>query len=666
MNSSFTHYMIVLSAVVSLVSCGKKAPQGSSPPSSSGAGRNLVLPPGITSVRVLDQNWNDEAAVRFYNTPQGSQMLPYAWFLNLEKVDSTAPFRDPATFLKYGYLPRTPGSGNPDGLPVGFAKNDTFVGLTCAACHTGILTVKDTAFLIDGAPTMSDANGFMKALVAAMDATLSDEAKFSRFATAVLGNQISDPQKSEGLKADFKRWAANRADYNHRNFPQTSKPGFGPGRIDAFGAIFNEVAVRFAQVPNAETRVNAPVSYPFLWDTPQHNKVQWNGSVTNTELPVGQIFGTRYIGALGRNIGEVLGVFGDVDTTKQEEPFGGYPSSVNKNNLNDLEDLVRELWSPKWPEELGQTDERFAIKEELRAKGEEIYKNPNKGNCIACHALLDRKDKNRKVTAIMAAVNTDETMASNFATRDSSSGIFNGRLLVQAPPDFPPFRDLGPTENVGKLLSHLGERVIIGGKLVRREDIFPLQHEIHVQIGKGDKRVSMTLTNTKVSNEGKLLSGDVKSQSLVESDQKTPISAEANLSALRPEVAHNFKLMSSSTPEGVSQIKNVYTADADSTSSYEYKARPLNGIWATAPYLHNGSVRTLYQLLLPPADRNERKPTFHVGTREFDPEEVGFKDEGDFIFDTSAQPGNSNAGHEYGTHLGDAERRQLLVYLKSL
>ena len=52
-----------------------------------------------------------------------------------------------------------------------------------------------------------------------------------------------------------------------------------------------------------------------------------------------------------------------------------------------------------------------------------------------------------------------------------------------------------------------------------------------------------------------------------------------------------------------------------------YKPRPLEGVWATAPFLHNGSVPTLYQMLLPPAKRDTK---FFVGRREFDPAHVGF------------------------------------------
>lgn len=46
-----------------------------------------------------------------------------------------------------------------------------------------------------------------------------------------------------------------------------------------------------------------------------------------------------------------------------------------------------------------------------------------------------------------------------------------------------------------------------------------------------------------------------------------------------------------------------------------YKARPLDGVWATPPFLHNGSVPNLFQLLSPAA---ERSPQFYVGTFEFD------------------------------------------------
>ncbi|WP_255377181.1 di-heme-cytochrome C peroxidase [Cellvibrio sp. PSBB006] len=100
-----------------------------------------------------------------------------------------------------------------------------------------------------------------------------------------------------------------------------------------------------------------------------------------------------------------------------------------------------------------------------------------------------------------------------------------------------------------------------------------------------------------------------------------------------------------------------------------YKARPLNGIWATAPYLHNGSVPNLWELLQKPEKRVVR---FWVGSRKFDPVNVGFvTTEGlnEFQVLTPAgaiQAGNSNRGHEAGTDLSDDEKRQLIEYMKTL
>lgn len=99
-----------------------------------------------------------------------------------------------------------------------------------------------------------------------------------------------------------------------------------------------------------------------------------------------------------------------------------------------------------------------------------------------------------------------------------------------------------------------------------------------------------------------------------------------------------------------------------------YTAVPLDGVWLTAPYLHNGSVPTLADLLEPV----ERRPTqFYRGLDLFDAERVGFVHEGDeatrvgTLLDVS-RPGNSNAGHTYGTTLTPEEKRALLEYLKTL
>lgn len=97
----------------------------------------------------------------------------------------------------------------------------------------------------------------------------------------------------------------------------------------------------------------------------------------------------------------------------------------------------------------------------------------------------------------------------------------------------------------------------------------------------------------------------------------------------------------------------------------QYLARPLTGVWATAPYLHNGSVPTLWHLLHP----SQRPSKFIAGNREYDPARVGYSTEGNgWTFDTS-QPGNSNIGHagdKYGTNLTEDQKASLLEYLKTI
>jgi mono/diheme cytochrome c family protein len=97
-----------------------------------------------------------------------------------------------------------------------------------------------------------------------------------------------------------------------------------------------------------------------------------------------------------------------------------------------------------------------------------------------------------------------------------------------------------------------------------------------------------------------------------------------------------------------------------------YVAPPLTGVWATAPYLHNGSVPTLLDLLQPVGSRPK---TFWRGSDLLDAEKVGFVTDGHGIeatgsrFDTQL-PGDSNAGHTYGTDLDEGEKRALVEYMK--
>ena len=99
-----------------------------------------------------------------------------------------------------------------------------------------------------------------------------------------------------------------------------------------------------------------------------------------------------------------------------------------------------------------------------------------------------------------------------------------------------------------------------------------------------------------------------------------------------------------------------------------YSNTPLDGVWARAPYLHNGSVPTLWDLLQPV---EKRPAVFYTGYDVYDPKNVGFITTGPDAERTGFKyevciPGNSNIGHLYGVALKDDEKWDLVEYLKTL
>ena len=125
--------------------------------------------------------------------------------------------------------------------------------------------------------------------------------------------------------------------------------------------------------------------------------------------------------------------------------------------------------------------------------------------------------------------------------------------------------------------------------------------------------------------------------------------------------------------------KGWFLDDMPAITTQGYQAPPLDGIWATAPYFHNGSVPTLQQVL-----KSDSRPafftrSFRTGEDDYDSVRVGWKyaelkglpnihlhpHESRKYYDTR-QPGRSNRGHTYGDHLSEAERTAVVEYLKTL
>lgn len=516
-----------------------------------------------TRLVYLDQGWGPAETLWYYHADQGSVLMPYETLVHLEQAGSEARLIAPEHLATFRFLNQHATPNNPDALPVGFARHDDQVGLTCAACHTAQINYRGTAMRIDGAPTGANVTGFFDDIEAALTATLAEPGKLARYATAV-GREVAD------ATARLQATLAWFQDYNRVN-RSTTVEGFG--RIDAVDRIVNQ-AIRFTSSSANSITPNAPASLPVLWDAPRHDYVQWTGFAPNAGA-----------GSLGRNAGEVLGVYAHVEVKHYETEQAakaGYPSTVQAENLVSMEDSLRGLQSPQWPQDiLGPIDAALA------ARGAALYD----AHCQACHAHIDRDDPARKVTAQIIGIDkvgTDPTAATNLTSAVVPSGILEGALS-------PDGARYGATMPALVMLKDLDIRIL----------------------------------STRPVAAVRAL-------------------ASAKLAGLEE------------TPK-----QGDYTAatEADPMAPLRaYKARPLNGAWASAPYLHNGAVPTLWALLSPEA---ERPATFRVGRLEYDPQHVGFVADGPLEINT-ALTGNSNRGHTYGTTLPESDRWALIEYLKSL
>jgi mono/diheme cytochrome c family protein len=605
-------------------------------------GRSIVKAAGIEKVETLEQNWSDAEARWFYETPQGSEFFPYSWFLVLEQAGNQRLFRSASNMRRLGFIPRHKDSaGNPDGLPVGFTKDRhddhgrISLGLTCAACHTNEIHHERVAYVIDGAPTMGDLASLQRELVAALRATIDDEGKLQRFARQLGRADIRD---QSALVEEMREVLAEREGFNGRNLPGEGDVAFGHARYDAFGAITNEVNVRFLGIEANRRKADAPVSFPFLWDTPQHDRVQWNGVAENSIVTtpivkeaVKDLIGTVHTGSLGRNIGEVYGVYGRVVVDDDDHKVF-YPTTVNRGHLIEMEAELRNLWSPQWPEGFPKIDEK-------RAKAGQVHYAKH---CATCHEQdFDRQADDRKIVAKMVDVGTDARMAQNFSSNRVKTGPLEGRHRgMPIGSDF-----FGSEAHAGDILSHVVKR-----------SLFNIQIKGSREAVVGDG-APPELDQNKDAIQA-LEKFDTDFSPLLDLHFPKPEAGGRGESlprenALRPGVAR-----------GDANRDEAPALDSETVarSAALYKARPLNGIWATAPFLHNGSVRTLLDLLRPAA---QREASFRVGSREFDAAGVGFKNEGPSVLDTRLL-GNSNAGHEFGTELSPAQRLELLEYLKTL
>jgi hypothetical protein len=513
---------------------------------------NAEQAPALT---YASQGWSDADRGTFYTTSQGSRMIPLAWFKALRRLDADEPFAADQ-LRRYGYLPNN-SQTNTNELPIGFVvdkRAPSQLGMTCAACHTNQLEYEKDgvtrALRLDGAPALADFQQFLTDLTAAARATSWDSERFINFAKAVLGVGITSA-KSAQLKKDFDAWVRQFAEFMDKSLPPSA---WGPGRLDAFGMIFNRVTGRDLGLIDNFKVADAPVSYPFLWNASLQDHTQWNGGVPNG----------LYVQALARNTGEVFGVFADFTPTK----VGVGPlakidyrnSSADFAGLQTLEEKIATLNPPRWPREI------FELNDEQAKVGEQLFAT----HCANCHAERSSPVLIRAWATPVRAVGTDPKMVRN-SERKIDPGVF---IKTPLPPPAIAARFANPANATDVLASS------VIGALVD-EAFLPIP-----------------ITPAKIEQSGVWRA--------FRKDLVDLLPGENLQDLLGPTAISDIKALFRA------KLADMFKKPASADPGPAYESRVLRGIWATAPYLHNGSVPNLWELLKP---AKERAMSFKVGER---------------------------------------------------
>ena len=530
----------------------------------------------------LDQAWSQDDREWYYNFSQGATVMSYDIFLNLEIADGQELFRSDANSERYGLIPQPANPrANPDGLPIGISKTvistpawkgaatGEFAGVTCAMCHNSELRYQGKRLRIDGGNNYAlDLQGYIRALDAAMQATLKDPAKFDRLASRL--NATSADAKAQ-LRSRFEFQAAQTHYYSTRS--AASPYPWGPARLDALTMIQNRLTANLTGIPENTSTAIAPVKPPFLWNAPQGLWTQWAAIVQDP---------------IARNLGETMGVYMDINLRASSPVEGLFASNAAIRELHRVENQLGRLAPPSWPEDVfGKID-----RDKARA-GKALFVT----HCASCHNVWPYRwtEPNKYGKSFILVGLTPQSYVGTDATQAAAIRPFaiTGPLSDNLPGDLRGKQVLPSVEFKLGLARPILERAIAGVRMTDAE--------------------------------------------------------RAELNGFR-----EFPLPA--PPDRV------------------YKAAPRDGVWATGPFMHNGSVPNLYEMLVPAKERTKK---FYVG-REFDPVKVGVDtggNSGRFLFDT-ALLGNSNAGHSFengprgngviGPLLTDEQRWALVEYLKSI
>ena len=597
----------------------------------------------------LKQNWTPGQSAWFHHADQGTLTfgMPYEWLVALEKpvIFGAGPtvLMDPAYMDRFGFI-ADGGAGAGAGaekLPVGFAhggdmalptgkpwlnpqtgKAFSGVGLTCAACHTGRLTYKGEELLVDGGPALTNLGKFRQAVGVSVLYTRWVPGRLDEFAARVLGPNASDAAKA-GLKAQIDAFLdAGKTGLAWDKALKVKSVDEGFARLDALNRIGNQV---FATDMNQQVNyvaASAPVHFPRIWQAPWFMWVQYNGSIMQPMV---------------RNAGEALGVGARLQTAGPDL----FASSVNVPVLYAMESQLA-----------------CDLPEPVKSGAADPYATQAPPPDCAANAAKRFPGLRPPLWRDTALPPIDRALAAQGAKLYEAhcQGCHMPPTSSTAFWTAPQWKPPPPTVD--------GKSVGAPGALYLDLEVIPLAHigtDPGQAAGMAARKVQIPAgVGIQSQGFGRAL-GDLVAR-------VTDHWFNAQQPPTPPDVRNR---MDGGRPNGI-------------RAPLGYKVRPLDGIWATPPYLHNGSVPTVYDLLSPVS---ERPKTFTLGNREYDPAHLGYQTgpfKNGFEFDTT-QPGNSNKGHEFsdapgpdpkhpevrppgviGPALKPQQRMALIEYLKTL
>lgn len=581
----------------------------------------------IDRVIWLQENWGTEDDRQWYrHASQGTATfpVPYEWFMALEVPEisffgTPGLLSDNAYLLRFGFLPGERSQYNNAGLPVGFAVDFDFQDMNTGEKYHAIgLTCAacHTGRLIYKGTDLRIDGGSANINLDKLTQALGVSLVYTNYVPGRFdrfAQRVLDEEDTpENRKALRKKFDQILADLN--KFNDWDKDVSGKSVSEGVGRIdaLNRIGNQvFAVDPDRKDNY-----YPTT--APVNYPFIWNAPWYAWVQYDGSI-----MQPMVRNAGESLGVSSSLNLVGNKTDQ--YSSSVRVDNLHRMENMLAGttpprtvkkftgLNSPEWPEDvLGQIDMEKA------KKGEELYKQ----YCSKCH---------------MQATTPD----SGFWT-DNANWVDSEKKDYQ----YIDVKDI-PIEVVG---TDPEQANVVLNRTIDAKGFFT-PTDITAVAGEGCK--DNTSTTVKVDPE------------------KDPLFALSL--GIVVEKAIDYFYDQNHFPEAKRKEYNRYRPN-DLRACSEYSALPLNGVWATPPFLHNGSVPSLYDLLSPVS---ERPKTFHMGSNQFDPVHVGYSTtniEGSFKMDTSIS-GNHNTGHEFndgsgkgiiGPKLQEIDRMALIEYLKTL